>query len=367
MNTISLLGLCLFALPTPSQDIGLATPPVDVQTRKPAVETTVVIHDVNDIAEKMAPGAMADEPLEKMLEPDVRMHERAVPAKGWADPKAGSGEPAKSGAEPDAVSVKALPGKTPVAKKLLATQNLADAARRYMQPAFEPENEQLSAPSEGSLLATLRPEQQAWLTSFLDVQRRATGLVEISCEVFQGPRGVFRELGVVAPSTVFPDQAPITAFRSHAKEHEIERVTAPRIAATNGTKAVLSVLDQVAYVKDWKLRIVEPGPQEIAEPTVDIVQDGFVASMCATALDDHTYGLDLGFISSKLERPMQKRKIRLSATNDKEVEIGVPVVSKISFDSTLVLADGASVVFTTASPEPDKDLAILVTLKHRSL
>jgi hypothetical protein len=172
---------------------------------------------------------------------------------------------------------------------------------------------------------------------------------------------------MAAPSTVFEDQAPVAAFRTHADEHEVDRVTAPRIAAWNGTKAELSVMDQVAYIKDWKLRIVEPGPQEIAEPTIDIVQDGFEVSMRATALDERTYGLDLGFVSSKLERPMQTRKIRLSATNDKAVEIGIPVVAKISFDSSMVLADGASVVFTTASPEPDKDLAIIVTLKHRAL
>jgi hypothetical protein len=367
MSTISLLGLCLLAMHGAPQDAGLSKPPVDEQTRKPAVETTVVIHDVNDIVEKMAPGTTPDEPLEKMLEPPVQPPERAVPMNGWSAPKAEKNEPAKVGVDAKSAAAGAFAGRSIPSKKLLATQNLADAARRYMQPAFEPENEQLSAPSEGSLLATLRPEQQTWLNAFLEVQRSTSGLVEISFEVFQGPRGVFREMGMTGPSAVFTDQAPVAAFRTQANEHKVDRVTAPRIAAANGSKASLSVLDQVAYVQDWKLRIVEPGPQEIAEPTISIVQDGFVASMCATALDDRTYGLDVGFISCKLERPMQTRKIRLSATNDKQVEIGVPVVAKISFDSDLVLADGSSVLFTTASPEPDKDLAIIVTLKHRSL
>jgi hypothetical protein len=367
MNTISVLGLCLLALHGASQDAGLSKPPVDAQTRKPAVETTIVIHDVNDIVAKLAPGAEPDERLKQKIDTYLQHQDDAAHKHGSNDPKAGGSEMKKIGVDLESGPEAGPAGKSLPSKKLVATQNLADAARRYMQPAFEPDNEQLSAPSEGSLLATLRPDQQAWLTSFLEVQRRTTGLVEISCEVFKGPRGVFREIGLTAPSTVLEDQARVAAFRAQADEHKVDRMTSPRIAAMNGAKASLSVLDQVAYIQDWKLRIVEPGPQEIAEPTINIVQDGYVASMCATAIDDRTYGLDLSFVSSKLERPMQTRKIRLSATNDKEVEIGVPVVAKISFDAGLVLADGASVVFTTASPKPDKDLAIVVTLKHRSL
>src|SRR4051812_50045188 len=97
MSTISLLGLCLLALHGAPQDAGLSKPPVDEQTRKPAVETTVVIHDVNDIVEKMAPGTTPDEPLEKMLEPLVQPSERAVPMNGWSAPKAEKNAPAKVG------------------------------------------------------------------------------------------------------------------------------------------------------------------------------------------------------------------------------------------------------------------------------
>jgi hypothetical protein len=45
----------------------------------------------------------------------------------------------------------------------------------------------------------------------------------------------------------------------------------------------------------------------------------------------------------------------------------MPVVTRIQLETSLLLAGGASAVFTTASPERDKDIAILVTLKHRPL
>jgi hypothetical protein len=80
----------------------------------------------------------------------------------------------------------------------------------------------------------------------------------------------------------------------------------------------------------------------------------------------HRQGHSIAEIAN-LERPMRTRKFRLSASYDKEVEVGVSVVAKISFESNLVLADGASAAFTTASPEPDRDMAIIVTMHHRSL
>ncbi len=365
MNTFSILGLCLFALQGGSQDAGLSQPIVNEQSRTPAADTTIVIHDVSEIIQKRVPNLTEQQQLEEKLRTYLRHQEEATKQRAAGEKATGS-EASKIGViagEDSPAPVKAI-----ASPKLIATQDLADIVRRYMQPAFEPDHEQLSAPGEGSLLANLRPEQHKWLSNFLDVQRRASGLIEISCEVLQGPRGVFRDLGLTTSSTVIEDPALVAAFRTKADEHKgVDRMTSPRIAAWNGTKATLSTLDQVAYIEDWKLRIVEPGPQEIAEPTINVVQDGFTASMCATVLDEHTYGLDLSFVSAKIERPMQTRKIRLSTTNDRTVEIGLPVVAKISFETNLVLADGASAVFTTASPDPDKDMAILVTLKHRSL
>ena len=144
-------------------------------------------------------------------------------------------------------------------------------------------------------------------------------------------------------------------------------MTSPRLTVFNGQKASMSVVNQVPYIKDWKVTIVEPGPQEIADPTIDVLQEGFVANMRATALATDVYGLDLAFEVSKLERPMQTRKMRISATSDREVEIGLPAVMTINFESKLILADGASAAFTTASPEKDRDLAIVLTLVHRPL
>jgi hypothetical protein len=364
MNSLSIFGLCLVALQGGSQDAGLTQPPADGQTRAPAAETTIVISDVNDIVLKRLPDDPAREQLEEKLRRYLRNQEDAVKGRR-SEEKESPGSAPKTAAKVGEDAP--LPGKASASPRMIATQDLAECARRYMQPAFEPDQEQMSAPGEGTLLANLRPEQHKWLQNFLDVQRRASGLVEISFEVFQGPRGVFRDLGLSTSSTVLEDPALVTAFRTKTDEHKVDRISAPRIATENGYKAELSVLDQVAYIEDWKLRIVEPGPQEIAEPTINVVQDGFTASVRATALGEQTYGLDLSFISSKLERPMQTRKIRLSTTNDHLVEIGIPVVAKISFESSLVLADGAAVVFTAASPEPEKDLAILVTMKHRSL
>lgn len=253
-------------------------------------------------------------------------------------------------------------------RKWQEAKALAEIAQRYMQPAFAPEHEQLDAPSEGMLVANLALDQHAWLTRFLRLQKVQTGATEIAVSVVEGPRGSFRDVGLKDPSTVFADPGALASIRQRlAHDERFTILSSPRIATLNGQQGSISVLNQVAYIKDWKVTIVEPGPQEIADPTIDIVQDGFVFDMRATVLAENSYGLDLAFKVSKLERPMASRKMRISATNDKEVEIGVPIVTKIHFESNLILADGASAAFTTASPEHDKDIAIILTLTHHPL
>lgn len=353
MNAFLPLGLLLLAAGPKSQAVHLGSLPVSEQkTRAPAVDTTVAVYDVNDVVDKMTPRDAAREDLKRKLDAYVDDREKAREDTSPGAAKDGSDAAAKKVAD----------------ARLATTQDLAALVQRYMKPAFEPEHQQLDVPSAGVIVGNLVQEQHAWLAAFLDVQRRASGVGEIAIEILQAPRGTFREMGLKDPSTVVEDPARLSAVRTELNANKnVERLSAPRIAAGNGMKASMAVLDQVVYVKDWKLTIVEPGPKEIPLPTVDVVQDGYAIEMRATALDPHAYGLDLGFKVQKLERPIPTRKVRLSATSNEELEIGVPVVSKISFDSNLVLAEGASALFTTAAPVPDKDMLIIVTLTHRSL
>jgi len=253
------------------------------------------------------------------------------------------------------------------ARRLAATESFAEIARLYMKPKFERERDKLTVVGPGMLEATLGKEQVAWLDAFTELQRQTKKYVEIQVRAFEGPRGAFKDNGLKAASIVFekPAELELVAQRLGA-DKRITQVSAPRLVAFNRQKANIAVVNQVSYIKDWKVEIVEPGPQEIADPVIDVINEGFTIDARAVALEPRVFGLEVGFSSAWLERPIPTRKIRISAHSENEVEIGEPVVRKVNFDSRMSLADGASIVFTTASPEPDKDLAIVVTLSSRT-
>jgi hypothetical protein len=355
---LPLLGLA--ALGPLQQDVALTDPNGAAQSaRTPGVDTTVQVYEVKDLIEKLKPSAgtaSSVDParadlelkLERYLKEQDLVRKRAW--LGYAD------------TERDVVKKKLA-----AEHSLMPTRDYADMVQRFMKPAFEPERQQLTVPSEGLIVGTLRPEQHAWLNAFLDLQRHTTGVLEVSVTVYEGPKGAFRDAGLPNASNVF-DAPAFTAVRARmSADKRIAEVSSPKLVVLNSQKATVSILNQISYIKDWKVTVVEPGPQEIADPTIDVLNEGFTANVRATALETNLYGLDMTFEVAKLERPMQTRKIRISATNDSEVEIGLPVVTKINFESTLMLSDGASAAFTTASPEKDRDVAIVLTLKHRLL
>ncbi len=361
MNAYPLLGLPLVSflvLGSLQQDVVLTDPNSSSQSaRTPAGDTTVAVYDMKDLVDKLAPAPDVDadlkrEDLERKLQRYLQGQDHArLGGLGYA------------GHDPKAVAKKFA-----AEERMAVTRDYADVIQRSMKPGFEPASQQLTVPSEGLLVGNLRAEQHAWLASFLDLQRRTNGLVEISITIYEAPKGAFRDAGLAEASKVLEDPAALTALRARLRaDKAVVEVNSPRLAVLNGQKASISVLDQVSYVKEWKLTLVEPGPQEIADPTIDIVQDGIVAHFRTIALDADVYALDIAFVMSKLDRPMATRKVRISATSDREVEIGVPVVTKIHFESKLVLSDGAAATFTTASPAKDKDLAIVLTLEHRPL
>ncbi|MGK0220448.1 MAG: tetratricopeptide (TPR) repeat protein, partial [Planctomycetota bacterium] len=63
-------------------------------------------------------------------------------------------------------------------------------------------------------------------------------------------------------------------LRAVSKSERIELVTAPRIQVHNNSRANLSVLNQVAYVKDFDVEIAQAA--SIADPIVDVIQDGVI-------------------------------------------------------------------------------------------
>jgi len=240
------------------------------------------------------------------------------------------------------------------------TRELARLLRAYLQPALTADVHALDASAAGSLLLRGTAAQHAWLRDVLDRQRTTRDLVDIQSRLLTAPRGAFQVLGGAACRT-FATEAELLAALAQVPE-PLDRLDHPRLVCHNLQRATISSINEVAYVKEYEVRFVEPGPQQIADPIVDVIQEGVFIGARALELGSTTYGLALDTRIVELQRPIATRKIRV-ATVGEEVEIGVPEVRTLRFSADVRLAEGGGAVFI--SPLDDKkDLAFVITLRR---
>jgi len=233
----------------------------------------------------------------------------------------------------------------------------------YVQPALQHAAESVRATSAGTLVVNALPEQHAWVEDFLGGLRDFDGLVDIQATIYSAPRGVLQEWGF-APSATLATPETLAAFLEKIEaDGRFEVVQAPRLVLFPCQRAHIAVLDEIAYVRSWQVRKVEPGGQELADPDVATIQAGVTVEARIAPLPGERFGVQIGIANCSVERPIPTRTVRLEGAGEREVEIGVPEVKTARFDATLLLADGASAVLVTDDTHPERDLAVALTVR----
>lgn len=240
---------------------------------------------------------------------------------------------------------------------------LQELVERFIEPTLERDRDRVEVTSGGSLVATLTADRHAWLDRFLDEQRRTPGMADIQFQFVAGPRGAFDELVVSANARgeISKQQADLLTTRGRAGGM-FEIVHSPRMVVLPRQKASMSVLDEVAYVKDWTIEVVEPGHQTIAAPQVDVAQDGIAVDLRAVALADGRVGAYLEIAQAELERPIATTKVRLPMDPPREVEIARPAVTTMRLRVPLALPRGSTAILRAPLQEQDRDTVVLVRL-----
>jgi hypothetical protein len=250
-------------------------------------------------------------------------------------------------------------------KKARATSTFADMLKRWMKPAFAPDQDRVEAVAPGQLALVASAEKLAWAGRFCELQRKTKGLVYVETHILDIPKGTLEALGVEGPTKAFDKTADVEALLAGLKDRPgTNLLSAPRLMIFPRSRASMSVGEPVSYVADWRMEVVEPGPQYIGVPTIETVFDGILIETCAVPIDENVFGLEMKFTNSKVQRPIPTRKTRIGSGEGKEVEVALPEVHKVGLDSRMTLADGASVLFQMLSSEEGRMVAVAVTLRH---
>ncbi len=141
--------------------------------------------------------------------------------------------------------------------------------------------------------------------------------------------------------TLLSDMQMELILRAISKSERIELVTAPRITVHNTSRANLSVLNQVAYIKDFDVEIAQAA--SIADPIVEVIQDGVILDVRPVVSADRRFvTLELRPTIAQLKRPIEERVTTLGSQNS--VTIMLPEVEIQRVRTSVPLPDGGTVL-----------------------
>lgn len=170
-----------------------------------------------------------------------------------------------------------------------------------------------------------------------DIKARVEDLydTQLGSDTFQAAGGLSFQW------TLLSDMQLELILRAISKSERIELVTAPRITVHNTSRANLSVLNQVAYIKDFDVEIAQAA--SIADPIVEVIQDGVILDVRPVVSADRRFvTLELRPTIAELKRPIEERVTTLGSQNS--VTIMLPEVEIQRVRTSVPLPDGGTVL-----------------------
>ena len=171
-----------------------------------------------------------------------------------------------------------------------------------------------------------------------DVRARAENLFDEQL----GNPNVLDESGGLSFQFAYLDDVQLEAIlRAVQKYERINTVTAPKLMVYNTQRAHLTVLNEVAYVKDFDVEIAQAAV--IADPIIDKVREGVVLDVRPIVSHDRRYvTLELRPTVATLVRPIRSFTTNLAAGSS--VTLQLPELQKQSVNTTVVVPDGGTLM-----------------------
>jgi len=251
-----------------------------------------------------------------------------------------------------------------------STEELLDNIRTYMLPAYTGSGASLKVEEHDRrpvLIAYLSSDQADWLQRFLNYQREPSDWAgTVSVQVLQAidssrhiPAGMENVSIIADPQAMELDLVTLV-------ENGFHPLSSPTLTLLPSRTGEMSILNQVAYVKDYTLYTVDPGQQQIADPTVDTIQEGLVFSCRLRKVEADKYGLHLSVQYSELQRPIPTSEVHLEGQDDGlHLVVGRPELHSMSAATDVRLQDGAGLRLPSISSDGGKDLVLLINF-HRT-
>ncbi|MCG3182397.1 MAG: hypothetical protein ICCCNLDF_00459 [Planctomycetes bacterium] len=175
----------------------------------------------------------------------------------------------------------------------------------------------------------------------IDQRARIENLFDQSLGGQRGNQGVTNRGGMTF-QMAFIDNPEVNAIlRAVRKRERATMLTAPRITVHNTQRAHVSILNEVAYIRDFDTNTATG--VAVADPVVDVIRDGIVLDVRPTISADRRYvTLELRPTLATLLRPIPTFTTSLGVGTP--VAIQTPQLTLQRIRTTITLPDGGSFV-----------------------
>lgn len=182
-----------------------------------------------------------------------------------------------------------------------------------------------------------------------DVRARVENLYDVTL----GNEEFTNSGGLSVQATFLDDTLVEAILRAVSKYGTTNIVDAPSLTVFNGQRASLSVINHVSYVKDFDVEIAQASV--IAQPIVDIIQDGVVLDVRPVVSSDKRFiTMELRPTVANLQRPIQQFTTNLAIGSDVIIEL--PVLEIQRARTTVTVPDGSTLLIGGWRLSEDRDL-----------
>lgn len=258
---------------------------------------------------------------------------------------------------------------------------LARLMRAFVKPPLAAK-EEIRAASDRWIVAVARPAQHAWIARFLQAARGNTkDLVSIECQCYSVPEITFlRDIKTVLTplpkdgEVVFDDFGAATSYLTQVlapgarttdflqalqKNDQVTSVIAPILTVEPLNIVTVSVINQTAYVRDFEFEVAKD--TVIADPIVDVIQDGILLQTAVSRLENGLLGVSLDAHVAELRRPIETVETTLPGT-DHPVTIQLPSLQSTQVEAAVELA-ADHIVVMALPPLTGKRMLFVVRVK----
>jgi Flp pilus assembly secretin CpaC/tetratricopeptide (TPR) repeat protein len=148
--------------------------------------------------------------------------------------------------------------------------------------------------------------------------------------------------GFTAQVAILDDLQLNMVIRAVEKTDKATLLTAPRLTVFNTQRSNITLVNQVSYVKDYDVEVAQTS--FIADPVVDVLQDGLVMDVRPTISNDRKFvTLELRPTVATLRQPIRTLTTTLGALTT-PVTIQLPELNIQSAATTVMVPDGGTVM-----------------------